>query len=131
MSGSLSTAALKPKVFAPGANKLFGFDCTGMFPAGNLSSATVTCISAVQSGANGATGTVTTGDITIDAPVINIAGLTGDDGQPIAIGFGVQARIHGSSVDGANYELAVTPTDASGNTDTLFCLLQCRKTPPT
>jgi hypothetical protein len=130
MPYSLSTAALKPKVMAPGANKLLGIDMKGIFPAGGLIlTPSVTCVTAVQSGANGATGVVSTGDLVIAGPLINTSAFVNDDNRTVQIGEAVQVRISGG-VDGGNYTLAVTVSDGS-NTDTLYCLLQVRKTPPT
>ena len=131
MSASLSIACLEPKVFAPGDNVLFGFDMSGAFPAGGLTGTpSVSCYLASQTGYDSAaTGTVTTGDITIDAPVVNSSSYVDDHGKTVGIGFAVQARIHGSSVDGGNYDLKITASDGV-NTRTVTALLQCRLTPP-
>lgn len=115
---------------APGANKLFGIDMTGVFPSGALTGTpTVVCTSASQSGANGATGTVATSDLTIASPIVNVGSIPDDNGKTIAAGYAVQVRISGSSVDGGNYILKVGATDGT-NTDYVYILLQVRATIP-
>lgn len=127
MTANLNTYASRPIVMVPGASKLVGIDMKGIFPAGGLTGTpVVTCVSATQTYAAGAT--VATGDISFGGPIVNAGSYVSDSGRTVAVGEGVQVQVNAASgVDGGNYLLHVFATDGT-TSDGVYCLIEVRGT---
>lgn len=128
MGAYLNTWAFQPIVATPDDDVIYGFDFIGLFPSGALSGSPV--VSVVDTGDNAPAQTYDDGDdpsaddLTLAAPIVNIAAFANDSGRTVAIGEGVQCRISGGT-DGADYVLAVEATNGT-HIKTLYCILQIR-----
>lgn len=111
MSQVIQTGATKIKAKAAAESLLFSFDFTPLLP--KTPGAQPPTLAATLTG----TPTVidAAGVLTIGGPIVNTGTYLGDEGQTVAIGAAVQARISGGAA-GTSYNLTITATDTGGNT---------------